>query len=227
MRLELLERRSEGTGPLHRLDPRLKLLTTAFFVCGAVATPMGAWRYLAAEGLVLAFAVGLAGVPPRDLLRQWLGFFVLVIVLAFMVATSHPERRTLGTWTVLLTIIAKNSLAFLAMVTLASVTPFHKLLQALRLLRVPLVLVTTLQFMYRYLHVLTDELDRMVKARRARTFRRSVGVDWGLFTGLIGILFLRAFERGERVHAAMVARGWDGMIRTLDDPEPSATPVHP
>jgi cobalt/nickel transport system permease protein len=71
--------------------------------------------------------------------------------------------------------------------------------------------------MYRYLHVLTEELDRMVKARRSRTFRRSGRLDWVLLTGLIGILFLRAFERGERVHAAMLARGWDGTIRTLDD----------
>ena len=81
----------------------------------------------------------------------------------------------------------------------------------------PAVLVATLQFMYRYLHVLADELDRMVQARRARTFRRSGRLDWGLLTGLIGVLFLRAFERGERVHAAMLARGWDGTIRTLDD----------
>ena len=56
----------------------------------------------------------------------------------------------------------------------------------------------------------------MVTARRARTFRRSGRLDWGLLTGLIGILFLRAFERGERVHSAMLARGWDGTVRTLD-----------
>ena len=83
----------------------------------------------------------------------------------------------------------------------------------------PAVLVSTLQFMHRYLHVLTDELDRMLKARRSRTFRRTGRLDWGLLTGCIGILFLRAFERGERVHAAMLARGWDGTIRTLDATE--------
>jgi cobalt/nickel transport system permease protein len=81
------------------------------------------------------------------------------------------------------------------------------------------VLVSTLQFMYRYLYVLTDELDRMVKARRSRTFRRSGRLDWGLLTGLIGVLFLRSLERGERVHNAMLARGWDGTIRTLDGTE--------
>ena len=92
-------------------------------------------------------------------------------------------------------------------------------LKSLDELGMPAVLAATLQFMHRYLHVLTDELDRMLKARRSRTFRRTGRLDWGLLTGCIGILFLRAFERGERVHAAMLARGWDGTIRTLDATE--------
>jgi cobalt/nickel transport system permease protein len=216
MQLEFLERYSEGDGPLHRLDARAKLAATLAFVVLVVATPVGWWRPLAVEVLVLALVVGLSGVPPRELLRRWLGFFVLVGFLALMVAPSHPRRAELGLAVVLLTILAKNSLAFLATLVLVNVTPFRKLLVAMRRLGMPLVLVATLQFMYRYLHVLADELDRMVKARRARTFRRSGRLDWGLLTGLIGVLFLRAFERGERVHAAMVARGWDGTIRTLD-----------
>jgi cobalt/nickel transport system permease protein len=216
MRLDFLEPYREGNGPLHRLDARVKLIATLAFVVLVVATPIGWWRPLAGEALVLAFMVGLAGVSPRDVLVRWLGFFVLVGFLALMVAPAHPERAELGIAAVLLTILAKNSLAFLAMLVLTGVTPFPKLLGAMRRLGMPLVLVATLQFMYRYLHVLADELDRMLKARRSRTFRRSGRLDWGLLTSLIGVLFVRAFERGERVHAAMVARGWDGTIRTLD-----------
>ncbi len=216
MRLEQLERHGEGDGPLHRLDPRVKLVATLAFVVAVVATPVGWWRPLAAEGLVLAFVVGLSGVPPRELLARWLAFAALVGFLALMVAPSHPSRPSLGVAAVALTIVAKNSLAFVATLTLVNVTPFRKLLVAMRRLGIPPALVATLQFMYRYLHVLADELDRMVKARRSRTFRRSGRLDWGLLTGLIGILFLRTFERGERVHAAMLARGWDGTIRTLD-----------
>jgi cobalt/nickel transport system permease protein len=216
MRLEFLEWHSEGDGPLHLLDARLKLVATLLYVVAVVATPVGWWRTLAAEGLLLAFAVGLSGAPARELWGRWLGFLALVGFLAVMVAQSHPRRAELGVAAVVLTILAKNSLAFLATLTLVNVTPFRKLLAAMRRLGVPAVLVATLQFMYRYLYVLTDELDRMVKARRSRTFRRSGRLDWGLLTGLIGLLFLRAFERGERVHGAMLARGWDGTIRTLD-----------
>lgn len=219
MRLEFLERHGEGDGPLHRLDPRVKLVATLAYVIAVVATPIGWWRPLAAEGLLLAFVVGLSGAPVRELVRRWLGFLVLVGFLAWMVAQSHPQRAELGVAAVVLAIVAKNSLAFLGMLTLVNVTPFRKVLGAMRRLGMPPALVATLQFMYRYLHVLTEELDRMVKARRSRTFRRSGRLDWGLLTGLIGILFLRAFERGERVHAAMLARGWDGTIRTLDGPD--------
>jgi cobalt/nickel transport system permease protein len=216
MRLDFLERYSEGDGPLHRLDPRGKLVGTLLFVVAVVATPVGGWRLLAAEGLAMALAIGLSGVPPRELLRRWLAFLVLVGFLGAMVALSHPRSNEVGTLGVAATIVVKNSLAFLAMLLLANVTPYRKLLGALRHLGAPPVLVATLQFMYRYLYVLSDELDRMVQARRARTFRRSGRLAWGLRTGLIGVLFLRAFERGERVHAAMLARGWDGTLRTLD-----------
>ena len=217
MRLKFLERYSEGDGPLHRLDARVKLVATLVYVVTVVVLPVGWWHGLAALGLVLAFVVGLSGVPPRELLGRWLAFLVLVGSLALMVALSHPRRAALGLAPVALTILAKNGLAFLATLVLVNVTPFRTLLVAMRRLGLPRVLVATLQFMYRYLFVLADELDRMAQARRSRTFRRSGRLDWGLLTGLIGILFLRAFERGERVHAAMLARGWDGTIRSLDD----------
>lgn len=216
MRLDVLERFSGGDGPLHRLDARVKLVAVLAFVVTVVATPVGWWRPLAVAGLVVAFVLGLSGVPPRELLRRWLGFLVLVGFLAMMIAPAHPARARYGLGLVVLTLLAKNSLAFLAVLILASVTPFTKILTASRRLGMPAILVATLHFMYRYLYVLADELDRMVKARRSRTFRRTGRLDWGLLTGLIGVLFLRALERGERVHAAMLARGWDGNLRTLD-----------
>src|SRR5206468_6106092 len=117
----------------------------------------GDWRPLAAEGLGLAFVVGLSGAPPRELLRRWLGFLALVGFLAVVVAQSHPRRAELGVAVVVLSILAKNSLAFLATLVLVNVTPFRKLLVAMRRLGMPVALVATLQFMYRYLHVLTDE----------------------------------------------------------------------
>jgi cobalt/nickel transport system permease protein len=134
-----------------------------------------------------------------------------------MVAPAHPARSRSGLGVVAASILIKNGLALLAMLVLAGTTPFPKLLVALRKLGVPPLLVATLQFMDRYRHVLLDELDRMATARRARTFRRRRALSWSLLGGLIGMLFLRTFERAERVEGAMLARGWSGALPSLDD----------
>ncbi len=137
--------------------------------------------------------------------------------LTIMVAPTHPASAEHGMWVITATLLVKNSLAFVAMLVLSGTTPFPRLLHALRKLRVPLVLVATLQFMERYRHVLMEELSRMATAREARSFHGRGSLAWGLLTGMIGMLFLRTFERAERVHGAMIARGWDGVIRSLDD----------
>lgn len=217
MWLDALERHAEGTGPLHRLDPVVKLLGTLAFVALVVATPLDRWRLLAVEGLILALVIGLSGVPPRALLGRWLGFLALIGFFAVMVALNRPVGERLSA---ALSVLARNSLAFLAVLTLSGVTPLPGLLGALRRLGTPLVLVATLHFMYRYLHIFVEELGRMAKARRSRSFRRSGELDWGSLTSLIGVLFVRALERGERVHDAMTARGWDGRFRTLDGVDP-------
>ena len=217
MPLDRRERLRAGDGPIHRLDARIKLLVAVAFVIVVIATPNGYWRVFGAEGLVLAFVIGLAGIPPRELARRWLGLFLLVAFLTVMVAPAPTASDRSGLAVEALSILIKNGLALATMLVLAGTTPFSALLTALRKLGVPLVLVATLQFMERYRFVLLDELDRMATARRARTFRRRWSLSWSLMGGLIGMLFLRTFERAERVHGAMISRGWDGTIRSLDD----------
>jgi cobalt/nickel transport system permease protein len=147
MRLDGFERQSAGTGILHGLDARQKLVSSLAFVLCVIATPIGWWTALASEGLVLAFVIGLAGIPPRELGRRWLAFFVFFGFLAFMVAPAHPARARYGLWVVAASILIKNSLALLIMLVLAATPPVHKLLAALRKLGVPPVLVASLPFM--------------------------------------------------------------------------------
>jgi cobalt/nickel transport system permease protein len=222
MRHDGFESYSAGAGPLHRLDARIKLVAALILVVAAVATPVAAWRFFGAQGLLLAFLIGLSGIPTRALARRWLGFVFLVGFLTVMVAPAHPLRAQYGVGIVAASILIKSSLALLYIMVLAGVTPFPKLLTALRRLGVPLLLVATLQFMDRYRHVLLEELERMATARRARTFERRGALSWVLLTGLIGMLFLRTIERAERVHGAMVARGWQGTLHSLDDHAPMA-----
>ncbi len=216
MPLDPHERFHGLAGPLQRLDPRLKLAFALGFVIAVVVTPPGWWMTLGAEGFLLAFLIGLSGLPPWQLFRRWLGFFFLVGFVSLLVAPNHPARHQLGLAGVVAALLAKNSLAFLTMLLLAGTTPFFKLLSAMRRFGVPRTLVTTLQFMYRYQFVLGEELERMLTARKARSFGRRGGVGWTSLTGSIAMLFLRTFERGERVHAAMISRGWDGTSRELE-----------
>ena len=90
------------------IDARLALLMTLGFVALVVATPLGRWRWIAAEGLVLAFVVGLAGIDPRALLRRWLALLLLVAFLAVLLAQNHPLRAELGRAGLVAAIVARN-----------------------------------------------------------------------------------------------------------------------
>ncbi len=120
-----------------------------------------------------------------------------------------------------LTIMAGSWLSVQVALLLAFTTPFHDLVDALRELRLPRILVSIISFMYRYLAVLTDEGSRMLRARDARSAlgegRGGGSIRWrATVTGrMVGSLFLRAYERSERIYAAMQARGFEGEFRHL------------
>ncbi|MGH7128922.1 MAG: energy-coupling factor transporter transmembrane component T family protein, partial [Planctomycetaceae bacterium] len=135
-------------------------------------------------------------------------------MLSFSVPLAEGLR---GGWEIMAAILLRSTLSFLAVLWLVNVTPFDELLRTLRRLWVPAVLVAMLAFMHRYVFVLWDEQDRMRRARAARTFRAgSLWSRWTTAATQIGMLLLRSMQRAERVHKAMLARGWDGRVRTLD-----------
>lgn len=221
MRLDWLEPDRSAEGPLHRLDPRIKLLGTLALVVSVVMLPIGSWEPLGISAIALALLIGVSRVSPGLLLRRVLSVLPVVILLALMIAPSHPMARAIGPWAVAGGILAKNCVTITSVLLLAHVTPFRDLMGALTRLKIPTVLVATLLLMYRYLFVLTEQLGRMARARRSRSFRRSRWSQWPIGASLIAGLLLRSFERGERVHSAMLARGWDGTFRSLDGPDPT------
>jgi cobalt/nickel transport system permease protein len=119
------------------------------------------------------------------------------------------------------TIALKSWISVQAALVLAFTTPFHELVDALRQLRLPRIMVAIIGFMYRYLGVLAGEATRMTRARAARSAaavgRGGVSIAWrARVTGaMVGTLFLRSYERSERIYAAMQARGFQGEFRHL------------
>ncbi len=119
------------------------------------------------------------------------------------------------------TIALKSWVSVQAALLLSFTTPFAELVEALRRLRVPQVMVAIIGFMYRYLAVLTDEASRLNRARASRSAivagRAGGSIRWraGVTGGLVGTLFIRSYERSERVYAAMQARGFEGEFRRM------------
>lgn len=199
----------------HRLPARLKLFLTAAVILAGLLTPVELWPLHGVLATLVFIGHSLAHIPLRYLLRRLAIFLPMVCVLSL----SFPLSQGLETgWEVGASILLRTTLSFVAMLWLVNVMPFEQLLVTLRRCGAPAVLVAMLSFMYRYLFVLWDELDKMRTARKARTFAAGASfADWRSSAQLIGMLLIRAMERAERVHGAMCARGWDGRVRTLDE----------
>lgn len=216
---------------MHRLDPRVKAVAALLFVLTVSLTPQGAWLAFAAYlALVLTGAwVGQLGLG-YTLRRSIVVLPFVLAALAIPFVTPGPilfEVPLLG-WTVsspglmrFLSILLRMWLAVQGVILLMATTRFSDLLWGLRALRLPQPLVGTIGFMYRYLFVLADEAQRMIRARAARSPRTEhsprPSLRWqGRVAGsMVGSLFLRSLERSERVFAAMASRGYDGQMRSL------------
>jgi cobalt/nickel transport system permease protein len=119
---------------------------------------------------------------------------------------------------VLANVATKAWLCILSLILLSATTNFTDLLRGLEQLKTPRVVVLILSFMYRYIFVLTDEIMRMRQASHSRNSGGGRFHQLKTIGHMIGTLFIRSYERGERIYAAMLARGFDGEIRTLHRP---------
>jgi cobalt/nickel transport system permease protein len=214
MQVDFLDRYAALSSALHRIAPRRKILACLVLVIFVVLTRLPQWPLFVAEAAVALGCYRAARLPWFYLAQRLAAALPLLGLLALSLPLS---RGFAGGWQAAAELIIRASIALAMLVTLVATTPFSQLLRALRQLRVPAVLVAVLAFMYRYSFVLSDELERMRRARRARTFCPSVWSELAALGSFAGVLFVRAFERSERVYAAMCARGWRGDVTRLDD----------
>jgi cobalt/nickel transport system permease protein len=222
--LELTGLAGDRTSPVHRLDPRAKIVGMVAITIVAVSTPLGAWPVFVCCAVVLAAVAVTARVSPRAIWRRVR--FLLPIVLAAAVLlpfvrdggqqydlgplTVHEEGlRTFGA------VSAKAIIGTLSAVLLAATTSFPAVLRGLEAMRVPRLLVLIAAFMYRYLFVIVEETGRMRAALAARAYRPRNALQAGPIGRMATAMFLRTYSRGERVYSAMLARGYDGRMPSL------------
>jgi cobalt/nickel transport system permease protein len=208
-----------GHSPVHRAPAHLKLVALVSFMLVVVATPRGWFPVFGGYLLLLLAVVTLSRVPFGYLAKRMLieTPFVLFAVLVPFIAegprveiagVTVSEPGLLAAWGLL----AKGSLGVLASLTLAATTDPQDVLVGLRRLRMPDLLVQIMGFMLRYLDVVTAELARMTTAMRSRGCDPRSPRHWPVLARSLGAVFIRSYERGERVHLAMLARGYDGTL---------------
>jgi cobalt/nickel transport system permease protein len=211
-----------GDTAVHRLPAQAKIAATVSFVLVVVATPTTLWWAFAWYGVLLIGVATLARVPASRVLPRMaveIPFVVFAVLLPFL--GRPPTVEVLGltvsqpgleaAWNIL----AKATLGVAASVLLAATTRSRDLLDGLVQLRVPPLLVEIASFMLRYVHVVGDEWRRMGLARAARGFDAHGPRAWPTQARSAGVLFIRSYERGERVHLAMQARGYQGQMPVM------------
>ncbi|TXL86927.1 cobalt ECF transporter T component CbiQ [Streptomyces sp. IB2014 016-6] len=214
----------QGRSPVHALPPHCKLAAVLCFVLVVVSTPREAVWAFGLYAVLLAAVAAIARVPAGFLLRRMLievPFVAFAVLMPFVVPGEQVTFLGLslsvpglwGAWNVL----AKGTLGVAASVLLASTTELRALLLGLQRLRLPPMLVQIASFMIRYGDVITDELRRMSIARRSRGFEARGVRHWGVLGKSAGALFIRSYERGERVHLAMMSRGYTGTMPVIDE----------
>lgn len=202
LRERVLSPYQHGSSAIHRLPAGAKLAAALACIVLVVLLPRGAWWAYAAIGAALVVIAALARADARAMLLRLLLLEPFVIGIALL-ALLRP-----GGVALFLSMLTKSTLCLACMVLLTATTRFSDLLAVLWRIRMPALLVTTLALMHRYLFVLLEELERMQRARRSRTFVAGRSSVWRGSAQVAGQLFVRTSERSERVYLAMCARGW-------------------
>jgi len=204
---------------VHSLPSHLKIIAVLFFVLVVVSTPISYWpAFVIFLALVVCAAIaGKIAIPTlakRALIE--IPFIFFAVLMPFF---GTGERFELGPLNLYrdgllagLSIVAKGTLGVLSAVILSTTTTAREILRGLERLRLPTIMVQIASFMLRYVNVISDEMERMKIARQSRGFDATGVKHWKVIATSAAALFIRSYERGERVHLAMLSRGFDGEL---------------
>ncbi|PHX60913.1 MAG: cobalt ECF transporter T component CbiQ [Actinobacteria bacterium] len=192
------------------------------FIFTVIMTPPNQFWAFGLFALMLVAVAAFAKIPARVILPRMLvevPFIFFALLMPFFGSgptvevwgLSLSQAGLLAGWGILI----KGTLGVVSSILLAATTPARDLLMGLERLKVPELLVQIASFMLRYTHVVADEMKRMKLARESRGFTATGIRSWPIIAQSGGALFIRSYERGERVHLAMLSRGYTGRLPQL------------
>jgi cobalt/nickel transport system permease protein len=189
------------------------------FIIVSAATPITQWQAFIAYFAAIFIVSLVAKIPTPTLLKRSLIEIPFILFAILMPFFGTGERFEVGPFNLyresLLAaagIVAKGTLGVLSAVVLSTSTTARELLRGLEKLHLPKLMVQIAAFMLRYVNVISDEMERMKVARESRGFIATGLKDWKVIAIAASALFIRSYERGERVHLAMLSRGYTGVL---------------
>jgi cobalt/nickel transport system permease protein len=208
---------------IHELPAAPKLAAAITFIFAVVLTPREAVWAFACYFLLLILLLWQADLPARKILKRTtveIPFLIFALLMPFFgpdpqFQVGPLELSETGSWAAF-GIIVKGTLGVLTSILLSATTRARDLLRGLEQLKVPGTLVQIATFMLRYSAVVLDEMRRMDTALKARGFEATGPRHWKIMAASGAALFIRSYERGERVHLAMLSRGYTGNMPDLN-----------
>lgn len=212
-----VDRYSDRNSPIHQVSACVKITCFFILVVSIILTPGDRFFAFFLYASLLAVLVALSRIPLRFILKRFLVIvpfvFVIAVAIPFVHAYSSPEGDlALSHFSVFFGMVIKSSLSIISVILLVSSTRFPDFLKGLERLWVPHLIIMILSFMYRYIYVVQDELVRMWQAKESRSLGTRKWLHIRVLANIIGVLFIRSYERAEMVYCAMCSRGYDGDI---------------
>ena len=212
----------DGNSSVHRAPAEVKLVCLLIFVLAVVATPRELFWPFGIYAAIVLIVWRVAQIPLRWIMPRMLieaPFLVLAVLLPFseggeLVAVAGMQLSVSGLYAAW-GIVIKGTLGVAASLTVAATTSAREIPAALSRLGFPAVVTSMLVLMIRYIDVLAAEVSRMRIARVSRGDSPRMLHQAGAIAKGVGTLFLRSYERGERVYLAMLSRGFDGAVPDL------------
>lgn len=235
MHSDAFDRYHDTQSFVHRLDPRVKVVVTLAFILSNALLPDGAWLAFGLGWIFLLAANALSNLGLDFTFKRSfvaLPFALVAVTILFSIPGRALAEFRFLFWDLVLTdagvlrfasIVVRSWLSVQMAILLVGTARFPDIVHALEHLRVPAILTTIISFLYRYLFVLVDEVFRLLRAREARSAasagaRSGGSVVWRaqVAGNMAGQLFLRSYERSDRVYNAMLARGYTGHLMTIN-----------
>jgi cobalt/nickel transport system permease protein len=204
---------------IHSLPSHSKIVAAFFFIVIAVSTPVQRWEAFVGFFFILFMTVAAAKIPFTLLFKRALIEIPFIFFALLMPFFGTGERFEVGPLNLyregLLAgagIFIKGTLGVITAIILSTSTQAREILRGLERLKLPTLMVQIASFMLRYVNVVNDEMERMKIARESRGFEATGVKHWKVIATAAGALFIRSYERGERVHLARISRGYDGVL---------------